>query len=135
MDIRIEQVQREDFAAMIELADLTLPDRMNVHELKKYIELFPELLVKATHEGRLIGFCCAGLDALRRIPTVQEVLVTVNEQNRPSIRALESFGFQFSRREHDYYGPGKHRDILELPLQPVALAERAEHKESLHVMM
>ncbi|ANE48624.1 acetyltransferase [Paenibacillus swuensis] len=47
---------------MIQLADLTLPDRMNQHELKKYFELFPDLIFKATHQGQLIGFCCAGID-------------------------------------------------------------------------
>ncbi|GIO14961.1 ribosomal-protein-alanine N-acetyltransferase RimI [Cohnella xylanilytica] len=62
MDIRIEAAQREDFIEMIKLADLSMPDRMNLHELKKYFELFPDLLFKAVHNDRLIGFCCAGID-------------------------------------------------------------------------
>lgn len=62
MDIQIQLAQREDFHEMIQLADLTLPDRMNKHELKKYFELFPELIFKATCGDRIIGFCCAGID-------------------------------------------------------------------------
>ncbi|GIM48084.1 hypothetical protein DNHGIG_36330 [Collibacillus ludicampi] len=62
MEVVISQASREDFPAMIQLADLTLPDRMNVHELKKYFELFPELIFKGTHNGELIGFCCAGIN-------------------------------------------------------------------------
>ncbi|WP_419878426.1 GNAT family N-acetyltransferase [Brevibacillus centrosporus] len=148
MDVRIEQAEREDFSEMIQLADLTLPDRMNLHELKKYIELFPELIFKATHEGRLIGFGCAGIDmyqttgwllfsnvhqeyqgrgigkklvearlqALRQHHTLQRVLVTVSETNVKSIRALEAFGFALAKKEEDYYGTGKQRNIMELPL-------------------
>ncbi|MDR7315464.1 GNAT family N-acetyltransferase [Brevibacillus nitrificans] len=148
MDVRIEQAEREDFSEMIQLADLTLPDRMNLHELKKYIELFPELIFKATHEGRLIGFGCAGIDmyqttgwllfsnvhqeyqgrgigkklvearlqALRQHSTLQRVLVTVSETNVKSIRALEAFGFTLAKKEEDYYGTGKQRNIMELPL-------------------
>ncbi|OPA81062.1 GNAT family N-acetyltransferase [Paenibacillus selenitireducens] len=66
MNIQIELVQREDYSDMITLADLTLPDRMNKHELKKYFELFPNLIFKATHEGRLVGFSCAGIDMTQR---------------------------------------------------------------------
>jgi ribosomal protein S18 acetylase RimI-like enzyme len=62
MEVVISPANREDFPAMIQLADLTLPDRMNVHELKKYFELFPELIFKGTHNGKLIGFCCAGIN-------------------------------------------------------------------------
>lgn len=148
MEVKIELARREDFAEMIQLADLTLPDRMNVHELKKYIELFPQLIFKAVHRDRLIAFSCAGIDmsqttgwllfsnvakefqgkgigkrliaarlqALRQFSTLQRVLVTVNEANTPSIRALESFGFRLLHSEMDYYGPGKHRDIMELPV-------------------
>jgi RimJ/RimL family protein N-acetyltransferase len=105
-------------------------------------------LHKATCDGRLIGFACAGVDmhqrtgwllfsnvsrefqgqglgkrliearlqALRQFPHLQEVLVTVSPANTPSIRALERFGFHLRRTEADYYGPGKHRDILALPV-------------------
>lgn len=62
MNIQIELAKREDYSDMITLADLTLPDRMNKHELKKYFELFPDLIFKATYGGRLIGFSCAGID-------------------------------------------------------------------------
>lgn len=43
MDVKvsIETANRDDFTHMIKVADLTLPDRMNLHELKKYFELFP----------------------------------------------------------------------------------------------
>ncbi|QRG68342.1 GNAT family N-acetyltransferase [Brevibacillus choshinensis] len=148
MDIRIELAKRDDFSEMIQLADLTLPDRMNLHELKKYIELFPELIFKATHEGKLIGFGCAGIDmyqttgwllfsnvhqeyqgkgigkklvearlqALRQHTTLQRVLVTVSETNIKSIRALEAFGFTLAKKEEDYYGTGKQRNIMELPM-------------------
>ncbi|WNC15695.1 GNAT family N-acetyltransferase [Brevibacillus brevis] len=148
MDVRIEPVRRDDFSEMIRLADLTLPDRMNLHELKKYIELFPELIFKATHEGRLIGFGCAGIDmyqttgwllfsnvhqdyqgkgigkrlvearlqALRQFSTLQQVLVTVSETNIKSIRALEAFGFVLAQKEEDYYGTGKQRNIMTLPV-------------------
>jgi RimJ/RimL family protein N-acetyltransferase len=148
MEVKIELARREDFAEMIKLADLTLPDRMNLHELKKYIELFPQLIFKAAYNHRLIGFSCAGIDmyqttgwllfsnvakefqgkgigkrliearlhALRQFPTLRRVLVTVNEANMPSIRALESFGFRLLHAEMDYYGPGKHRNIMELPV-------------------
>ncbi|BCJ85551.1 GNAT family N-acetyltransferase [Effusibacillus dendaii] len=148
MEPVITLAEREDFAEMIQLADLTLPDRMNLHELKKYFELFPDLIFKATYERKIIAFCCAGIDmyqstgwllfnivkkefqgngigkrlirtrltALEKFPTVNRVLVTVSELNRPSIRALESFGFKFVEREPNYYGPGKHRDIFELPI-------------------
>ncbi len=62
MEIRIEAANREDYIEMIKLADLSMPDRMNLHELKKYFELFPDLLFKAVHNDRMIGFCCAGVD-------------------------------------------------------------------------
>lgn len=62
MDIKIELASRDDFAEMIKLADMTLPDRMNLHELKKYFELFPEMMFKATYHNQLIGFSCAGID-------------------------------------------------------------------------
>jgi ribosomal protein S18 acetylase RimI-like enzyme len=148
MDVKIVLASRDDFAEMIKLADMTLPDRMNLHELKKYFELFPELIYKATYNNRLIGFSCAGIDmyqttgwllfsnvvkeyqgngigkrliaarlrALRQFSTLRKVLVTVNETNTPSIRALESFGFKLAQAEMDYYGPGKHRNIMELPI-------------------
>ncbi|MED4583287.1 GNAT family N-acetyltransferase [Brevibacillus choshinensis] len=148
MDVRIEQARRDDFSEMIQLADLTLPDRMNLHELKKYIELFPDLIFKATHDGQLIGFGCAGIDmyqttgwllfsnvhqeyqgkgigkkliearlqALRQISTLRQVLVTVSESNIKSIRALEAFGFTLAQKEEDYYGTGKQRNIMELPV-------------------
>jgi ribosomal protein S18 acetylase RimI-like enzyme len=152
VDVQISLAQKEDYPEMIRMADVTLPDRMNLHELKKYLELFPELIFKATHEERMIGFGCAGVDmyqttgwmlfsnvlpafqgkgigkrliearlkALLRIPQLQRVLVTVSGDNTASIRALESFGFRFKQRELDYYGPGRHRDILELPLLSAA---------------
>lgn len=148
MDIKIEMARRDDFVDMIRLADTTLPDRMNLHELKKYFELFPELIYKATYNNKLIGFSCAGIDmyqttgwllfsnvikefqgkgigkrlidtrlqALHQFSTLRKVLVTVNETNSPSIRALEAFGFKLSHAEMDYYGPGKHRNIMELCL-------------------
>ncbi|MFC4768282.1 GNAT family N-acetyltransferase [Effusibacillus consociatus] len=141
---------REDFAEMIQLADLTMPDRMNLHELKKYFELFPDLIFKATDGRQIVGFCCAGIDmyqsagwllfnlvkpeyqgkglgkrlikarltALEKFPNLSRVLVTVSKENTRSIRALESFGFYFSHREYDYYGPGKDRDIFELLFLP-----------------
>lgn len=62
MDVMITLAKREDFKAMIELADLTLPDRMNLHELKKYLELFPDLIFKAVIGKELVGFSCAGID-------------------------------------------------------------------------
>ncbi|MED1725615.1 GNAT family N-acetyltransferase [Brevibacillus parabrevis] len=152
MEVRIECAKKEDFAEMITLADLTLPDRMNLHELKKYMELFPELIFKATSGGELIGFSCAGIDmyqttgwllfsnvrkdfqgqgigkrliearlqALRRFPTLRTVLVTVSETNHSSVRALSAHGFRLARAEQDYYGPGKHRHVLELPVLPMA---------------
>lgn len=148
MDVMIGLASRDDFAEMIMLADMTFPDRMNLHELKKYFELFPELIYKATYNNQLIGFSCAGIDmyqttgwllfsnvmkefqgkgigkrliearlqALRQFPTIRKVLVTVNETNTPSILALKSFGFKLAQAEMDYYGPGKHRNILELPI-------------------
>lgn len=148
MEPIITLAEREDFAGMIQLSDLTMPDRMNLHELKKYFELFPDLIFKAVYDREIIGFCCAGIDmyqstgwllfnlvkkefqgkglgkrfiqtrlaALEKIPTVNRVLVTVNEFNTPSIRALESFGFKFLSREVNYYGPGKDRDLFELPM-------------------
>lgn len=146
MEINIEVAARADFLEMIKLADLTMPDRMNLHELKKYIELFPDLTFKATHNNRLVGFCCAGIDmhqttgwllfsnvaeeyrgqgigkrliqvrlqALRHFEALEQVLVTVNATNTPSIRALQSAGFAMNRMELDYYGPGKHRNIMRL---------------------
>lgn len=152
MEVRIECAKKEDFAEMITLADLTLPDRMNLHELKKYMELFPELIFKATIHDQLIGFSCAGIDmyqttgwllfsnvrkeyqgqgigkrliearlqALRRFATLRTVLVTVSETNQSSLRALAAYGFRLSRAEQDYYGPGKHRHVLELPVWPMA---------------
>ncbi|HZG14404.1 MAG TPA: GNAT family N-acetyltransferase [Candidatus Bathyarchaeia archaeon] len=156
MDIQITLASREDFSEMILLAGATLPDRMNVHELKKYFELFPQLLFKATDQGRLIGFACAGVDmfqktgwllfsnvaasyqgkgigkrliaarihALRQIPTIQCIRVTVSDTNTASIKALQAHGLRFSHQELDYYGPGKHRDIMELPILP-ALSDQA----------
>jgi RimJ/RimL family protein N-acetyltransferase len=150
MDVRIMKASREDFCEMIQLADLTLPDRMNQHELKKYFELFPDLIFKATIHDRIIGFCCAGINmyqtvgwllfsnvapefqgrgigkrfvearlyALRLFPNLRKVQVTVNEYNHASIKALQSHGFQLNHIESDYYGPGKHRSIYELPLVP-----------------
>jgi ribosomal protein S18 acetylase RimI-like enzyme len=53
---------KEDLTEMIHLSSVTFPNRMNVHELRKYFELFPELIFKATAEDRLIGFACAGID-------------------------------------------------------------------------
>ncbi|MGN7470693.1 GNAT family N-acetyltransferase [Brevibacillus sp. SAFN-007a] len=152
MEVRIECAKKEDFAEMITLADLTLPDRMNLHELKKYMELFPELIFKATSQDQLIGFSCAGIDmyqttgwllfsnvrkeyqgqgigkrliearlqALRRFPALRTILVTVSETNQSSLRALAAHGFRLARAEQDYYGPGKHRHVLELPVCPVA---------------
>jgi len=152
MDVQIERAKRDDFAEMITLADMTLPDRMNLHELKKYMELFPELIFKATCNNLLIGFSCAGIDmyqstgwllfsnvrkefqgqgigkrfiearlqALRQFPTLRTVRVTVSETNMPSIRALEAFGFRLAQAEQDYYGPGKHRNVMELPILSVA---------------
>ncbi|NGQ96009.1 GNAT family N-acetyltransferase [Brevibacillus sp. SYP-B805] len=163
MNVQISLARREDFADMIRLADLTLPDRMNLHELKKYLELFPDLIYKATDDGRLIGFSCAGIDmygetgwllfsnvapayqgkgigkrliearlqALRRFPTLKRVLVTVSETNTASIRALASQGFRFSRQELDYYGPGRHRNIMELSLAPVAIVPRPADQPAL----
>lgn len=151
MEIRIERVGRDDFAEMITLADMTLPDRMNLHELKKYMELFPELIFKATVDGQLIGFSCAGIDmyqttgwllfsnvrkefqgqgigkrmiearlqALRQFPTLRTVQVTVSETNTSSIRALAAYGFRLDHAEQDYYGPGKHRNLMVLPIVPV----------------
>jgi ribosomal protein S18 acetylase RimI-like enzyme len=148
MDLCVKLAERNDFDAMIRLADLTLPDRMNLHELKKYFELFPELIFKAMNGDQLIGFACAGvdmyrttgwllfnnvlgsyqgngigkrliqvrLDALQQIPEVSQILVTVNENNTPSLKALFAFGFQIERVEHNYYGPGKHRSLLKLPV-------------------
>jgi ribosomal protein S18 acetylase RimI-like enzyme len=150
MDVTISLAQRNDFKAMMELADLTLPDRMNLHELKKYMELFPDLIFKASVGNKLVGFSCAGIDmrqttgwllfsnvdkpfqrkgigkrmiaarlqALQQFPALQQVLVTVSESNIPSIRALQSYGFQFSHTEQDYYGPNKHRSIFRLPVVP-----------------
>ncbi|MEW9670035.1 GNAT family N-acetyltransferase [Ammoniphilus sp. 3BR4] len=150
MDVKIETASREDFVEMIQLADMTLPDRMNLHELKKYFELFPELIFKATFDNRLIGFSCAGIDmyqltgwllfsnvikefqghgigkkliearlrVLRQFSTLRKVLVTVSETNTSSIRALESFGFKLAHVEWDYYGPNKHRNIMELSIVP-----------------
>ncbi len=144
--ITITLAERSDFHAMIQLAELNMPDRMNLHELKKYFELFPELIFKANCDGTMIGFACAGIDmyqttgwllfsnvseayrgqgigkrliearlaALRQFPSMRRVLVTVNETNTPSMRALASYGFRHSHTEADYYGPGKHRAILEL---------------------
>ncbi len=164
MDVQIAIASRDDFAEMIRLADLTFPDRMNLHELKKYIELFPQLIYKATCDDQLIGFSCAGIDmyqttgwllfsnvhkeyqgrgigkrliearlnALRQFPTLRNVLVTVNETNTQSIRALASFGFKLARTELDYYGPGKHRNILELPTLSMAsdvISEVAVNRE------
>jgi ribosomal protein S18 acetylase RimI-like enzyme len=158
MDVTITVAHREDFAEMIQLADLTLPDRMNFHELKKYFELFPELIYKATYQERLIGFSCAGIDmyqttgwllfsnvskefqgkgigkrliearlkALRQFPTLRKVQVTVNETNTPSIRALESCGFKLVYTENDYYGPGKHRNIMEWPVLSLAAPNAQE---------
>ncbi|MGG1658255.1 GNAT family N-acetyltransferase [Brevibacillus sp. NRS-1366] len=158
MDVYIERVKRDDFAEMITLADLTLPDRMNLHELKKYMELFPDLIFKATCDHQLIGFGCAGIDmyqttgwllfsnvrkefqgkgigkrliearlqALRQFPTLRTVRVTVSETNTPSIRALEAFGFRLARAEHDYYGPRKHRNVMELPILTVATTAAPE---------
>ncbi|RUS43949.1 N-acetyltransferase [Cohnella sp. AR92] len=152
MDIRIVAANRDDFLEMIKLADLSMPDRMNLHELKKYIELFPDLLFKATHHGRMIGFCCAGIDmyqttgwllfsnvveeyrslgigkklihtrlqALQQFRNMKQVLVTVNAKNAASIRALQSAGFQWNRTEPDYYGPGKHREIMRLAVSPLS---------------
>jgi ribosomal protein S18 acetylase RimI-like enzyme len=149
MDVQISVAKREDFVEMIKLADLTLPDRMNLHELKKYLELFPALIFKATYHNDLIGFSCAGIDmyqttgwllfsnvveqfrgkgigkrliefriqALRQFSTLHNVLVTVNETNTPSIRALESAGFKIIGTETDYYGPSKHRNIMELRIR------------------
>lgn len=157
MEVLISLATREDFHEMIRLADVTMPDRMNLHELKKYFELFPDLIFKATYQGRLIGFSCAGIDmyqmtgwllfsnvveefrgkgigkqlietrliSLRQLPTLRQVLVTVNESNMPSIRALESFGFRYSHLEVDYYGPGKNRAILQLPVIPLSLPQHA----------
>lgn len=151
MEVQIERVVRDDFAEMITLADMTLPDRMNLHELKKYMELFPELIFKATYNGQLIGFSCAGIDmyqttgwllfsnvskefqgqgigkrliearlqALRQFPTLRTVQVTVSETNASSIRALSAYGFRLAHAEQDYYGPGKHRNLMELPILPV----------------
>jgi ribosomal protein S18 acetylase RimI-like enzyme len=148
VDVKIGMASRDDFVDMIKLADLTFPDRMNLHELKKYFELFPELIYKATYNNQLIGFSCAGIDmyqttgwllfsnvvkefqgngigkrliearlhALRQFSALRKVLVTVNESNTPSIRALESFGFKLAQVEMDYYGPGKHRNIMELSI-------------------
>lgn len=148
MEVLISLATREDFHDMIRLADMTMPDRMNLHELKKYFELFPDLIFKATYQGELIGFSCAGMDmyqtrgwllfsnvaeefrgkgigkqliaarltSLRQFSRLRQVLVTVNEHNTPSIRALESFGFRYSHVEVDYYGPGKNRTILELTI-------------------
>lgn len=158
MEVRIERVVKDDFAEMITLADLTLPDRMNLHELKKYIELFPELIFKATYNGQLIGFSCAGIDmyqttgwllfsnvrkefqgqgigkrmiearlqALRQFPTLRTVQVTVSETNASSIRALSAFGFRLSHAEQDYYGPGKHRNLMELPILPMIQSEKSQ---------
>lgn len=163
MDVRIEQAQREDFPEMIQLADLTLPDRMNLHELKKYIELFPELIFKATHGGQLIGFACAGIDmyqttgwllfsnvheayqgkgigkrliqarlyALLQFPTLRRVQVTVSEKNTRSIRALEAFGFSLVQKEANYYGTGKQRNVLEVPVQAIQAAVRREEQSAL----
>lgn len=148
MEVQIALAGKEDFPDMIQLADLTLPDRMNLHELKKYLELFPDLVFKATHAGQLIGFGCAGVDmhqhtgwllfsnvrsdyqgkgigkrliearlrALYQLPRLQRILVTVSGENQRSIRALEAFGFRYKHTEADYYGPAKHRDVMELPL-------------------
>jgi ribosomal protein S18 acetylase RimI-like enzyme len=148
MDLCIRLAERNDFDAMARLADLTLPDRMNQHELKKYFELFPELIFKAMNGSELIGFACAGvdmyrttgwllfnnvmgsyqgngigkrliqarLDALQKISEVSQILVTVNENNTPSLKALFAFGFQIERVEQNYYGPGKHRSVLKLPV-------------------
>lgn len=149
MEVFISLATRDDFHDMIQLADVTMPDRMNLHELKKYFELFPDLMFKATVQGRLIGFCCAGIDmyqttgwllfsnvsseyrglgigkkfietrliSLRQFPNLQRVLVTVNDNNTPSIKALEAYGFRWSHTETNYYGPGKDRSILELPIE------------------
>ncbi|MBB6669367.1 GNAT family N-acetyltransferase [Cohnella nanjingensis] len=146
MEIKIESADREDFLEMIELADLTMPDRMNLHELKKYFELFPDLIFKATHNNRLVGFSCAGIDmyqttgwllfsnvieeyrgrgigkkliqvrlqVLQQFQALEQVLVTVNASNTASICALQSAGFEMNRMENDYYGPGKHRNIMRL---------------------
>ncbi|MFD2615628.1 GNAT family N-acetyltransferase [Paenibacillus gansuensis] len=151
MEAVISQANREDFLDMIQLADLTLPERMNQHELKKYFELYPGLIFKATLHGRLVGFCCAGIDmyqttgwllfnnvakefqgqgigkrfiearlqALSQFPRLRRVQVTVSDTNLASIRALQSFGFQHSHLEVNYYGPGKHRSIYELSMMPV----------------
>jgi Acetyltransferases len=156
MDIRIETAHREDFIDMIRLADLTFPDRMNLHELKKYFELFPELIFKAVYHDRLVGFSCAGIDmhqttgwllfsnvveeyrslgigkrliharlqAFHRYQALRQVLVTVNAANTASIRALQSAGFEWDRTEIDYYGPGKHRNIMRLPAAFAASLER-----------
>lgn len=158
MDVQIELARRDTFEEMIKLADLTLPDRMNLHELKKYFELFPELIYKVTHNNQLIGFSCAGIDmyqttgwllfsnvvkeyqgrgigkklievrlqALRQFPTLRKVLVTVSGTNKQSIRALESWGFKFGHTEMDYYGPGKHRNIMELPILSMTPPELRE---------
>lgn len=158
MDVYMERVKRDDFAEMITLADLTLPDRMNLHELKKYMELFPDLIFKAMYNGQLIGFSCAGIDmyqstgwllfsnvrkefqgrgigkrlvearlqALRQFPSLRTVRVTVSETNTPSIRALEAFGFRLAQAEQDYYGPGKHRNVMELPILAVAATTSPE---------
>ncbi|MGD8192646.1 GNAT family N-acetyltransferase [Brevibacillus ginsengisoli] len=148
MEVYISLATRDDFHDMIQLADVTIPDRMNLHELKKYFELFPDLIFKATVQERLIGFCCAGIDmyqttgwllfsnvsseyqgmgigkkfietrliSLRQFPNLQRVLVTVKDTNIPSIKALEAYGFRVRHTESDYYGPGKDRSILELPI-------------------
>ncbi|WP_134685575.1 GNAT family N-acetyltransferase [Brevibacillus migulae] len=150
MDIQISLANREDFTDMILLAGATLPDRMNLHELKKYFELFPQLLYKATDQGCLIGFACAGVDmfqktgwllysnvaegyqgkgigkrliearinALKQIPSIERIRVTVSETNTASIKALQAHGLRFSHQELNYYGPGKHRDIMELSIIP-----------------
>lgn len=159
MEVIISLAAREDFHDMIQMANVTMPDRMNLHELKKYFELFPDLIFKATYQGRLIGFCCAGIDmyqttgwllfsnvaseyrglgigkklietrlySLRQFRSIERVLVTVNDANTPSIKALEAFGFRFHHTESDYYGPGKHRSILQLPMK-TSLAEVADQE-------
>ncbi|MCC3373630.1 GNAT family N-acetyltransferase [Cohnella sp. REN36] len=158
MDIKIEAADREDFLQMIELADLTMPDRMNLHELKKYFELFPDLIFKATHRNRLVGFSCAGIDmhqttgwllfsnvieeyrgrgigkmliqarlqVLQQFQTLEQVLVTVNATNTASISALRSAGFEMNRTEPDYYGPGKHRNIMRLTVASSSSPKKTE---------
>ncbi|WP_139488643.1 GNAT family N-acetyltransferase [Brevibacillus dissolubilis] len=53
---------KADLNEMIQLSSVTFPNRMNVHELRKYFELFPQLVFKAVTGDKIIGFACAGVD-------------------------------------------------------------------------